>query len=478
MASSVPSLIHHARLAHLAKLAGKARRHLGADGLSLWLLKMAVRNAAGKKSRTPSPHDPDAWRAAWESGGAAGWPTETVTGIIKWRDTRLAIDRSEVTAGGHLWLDGWALGPTSQSFQLAADRCSVAWQSTFATARPDVVQALQLSPGAHDANVGFQLLARIADYVPGRSRLALTVQDGDGQTTLVVPVAPQIERSGSVWHSVYDAMRQRGPRDVAYLETSVRLLTELRKADWRERSAAICRSIEEALSEVVGLKMLVLSRHHPNVAYLNLNLLAAAAAASSQPAEFVVCSMGQQAIQRAKEYCAAHASIGVHAARFVSAEIGTPSSEIIEQFALSCRRRHCPCLIVHDDVAVASAMGSLTSALGEQPLRPTAWPRLFPGAGPAQPLFAVPLASEDGAGPYWQSAHGLERTALGAMLFDPTDLDIPSIPPFEERGFGLEYLLETALPDAIRSSEMMIDMVEPSRLRDAQGLDMLMLLAG
>ena len=440
----------------------------------MWLLKMAVRRAAGKKSHTPSPHDPEAWRAAWERGGAAGWPTETVTGIIEWGDIRIAIDRSEITAAGHLWLDGWALGPTSQTFQLAADRCSVAWQSTFATARPDVVQALHLSPGTRDANVGFQILARIADYTPGRSRLALTVGDGGRQTKLVVPVAPRIERSGSVWHSVYDTMRQRGPRDVAYLEAFVRLLKEVRKADWRERSAAICRSIEQKLSQVAGLKILVLSRHHPNVAYLNLNLLAAA---SVQPTEFVVCSMGQQATQRASEYSAAYAAIGVHSTRFVSAEIGTPSSEIIEQFALSCRRRRSPCLIVHDDVAVASAMGSLTSALGGKTLRPTAWPRLFPQAGPAQPLFVVPLAREDGPGPYWRSAHSLEQTALGAVLFDPTDMDIPPIPPFEGRGFGLEYLLGTALPEAVLSSETMIDMVEPSGQREAQGLDMLMLLA-
>ena len=475
MASSVPSLNPLTRLAPVVQLAGKIRRHLGTDGLSVWLLKMAVRHARGRKTRTHSPHEPDAWRAAWERGGVAGWPTEPVTGIIEWGDIRLAMDRSEITAAGHLWLDGWALGPASQSFELAADRCSVAWQSTVATARPDVAQALQLSPDTRDANAGFQLLARIADYAPGRSRLALTVRDGGGQIKLVIPVAPHIERSGSLWHSVYDTMRQRGPRDVAYLETSVRLLKEVRKADWRERSAAICRSIDEAMSEVAGLKVLVLSRHHPNVAYLNLNLLAGA---SSQPAEFVVCSMGQQAIQRASEYSAAHAAIGVHAARFVSAEIGTPSSEIIEQFALSCRRRRCPCLIVHDDVAVTGAMGSLASALGDTTLRPTAWPRLFPRSGPAQPVFAVPLGMEDGPGPYWRSAHGLEQTALGALLFDPTDMDIPPIPPFEGRGFGLEYLRGTALTEALLSSDTMIDMVEPSGQREAQGLDMLMLLAG
>jgi hypothetical protein len=337
-----------------------------------------------------------------------------------------------------------------------------------------VVQALQLSPGARDANVGFQLLARMADYVPGRSRLALSVGDDSGQMKLVIPATPQVERSGSVWHSVYDTMLQRGPRDVAYLEASVKLLREVRKADWRERSAAICRSIEEAMSEAAGLKILVLARHHPNIAYLNLNLLAAA---SIQPTEFVVCSMGQQAIQRANEYSTAYASIGVHSARFVNAEIGTPSCEIIEQFALSCHRRRCACLIVHDDVAVASAMGSLAAALGDRTLRPTAWPRLFPRTGPAQLLFAMPLATEDGTGPYWRSAHILEQTALGALLFDPSDMDIPPIPPFEGRGFGLEYLLGAALPEAVLSSETMIDMIEPSGQREAQGLDMLMLLA-
>jgi hypothetical protein len=350
----------------------------------------------------------------------------------------------------------------------------VAWQSTFATARPDVVQALQLSPGARDANVGFQLLARMADYVPGRSRRALSVHDGGGRIKLVIPATPQVERSGNIWHSVYDTMLQRGPRDVAYLEASVKLLREVRKADWRERSAAICRSIEEAMSEVASLKVLVLSRHHPNIAYLNLNLLAAA---SIQPTEFVVCSMGQQAIHRANEYSTTYATIGVHSAHFVSAEIGTPSSEIIEQFALSCRRRRCPCLIVHDDVAVASAMGSLASALGGKTIGPTPWPRLFPRTGPAQPPHAEPLARDDGAGPYWRSARDLEQTALGAILFDPTDMDILPIPPFEGRGFGLEYLLGKLVPGAVLSSETMIDMVEPSGQREAQGLDMLMLLA-
>ena len=473
MALSVPSLFHHTRFAPVAQLASKVRRHLGTDGLSIWLLKMAVRHVSRSKSHDRSPRDPEAWRAAWERGQAAIWPSEPVTGIIEWAGTRLVIDRSEITAAGHLWLDGWALGPTSQTLQLEADRCSVAWQSTFATTRPDVVQALHLSPGARDANVGFQILARIADYVPGRSRLALSLGDGGAQARLVVPVLPQTERSGSVWHSVYDTMRHRGPRDVAYLEASVRLLKEVRKADWRERSGAICQSIEEAMSGVAGLKILVLSRHHPNVAYLNLNLLAAA---SLQPAEFIVCSMGQQAIQRANEYRTDFASIGAHEARFVNAEIGTPSSEIIEQFALSCRRRRCPCLIVHDDVAVASAMGSLTSALGDKSVRPTAWPRQFPRT-PAQTLFAVPLASEDGPGPYWRSAHGLQQTALGALLFDPTGIDIPPIPPFEGRGFGLEYLRGAVLPDAVLSGESMIDMVEPPGQREAHGLDMLMLLA-
>lgn len=474
MAFSVPPFAHHTRFAPVAQLVSKIRRHLGTDGLSIWLLKMAVRHVSRRKSLSRSAHDPDAWRVAWERGQAAIWPTEPITGIIEWAGTRIAIDRSEITAAGHLWIDGWALGPPSQTFQLEADRCSVAWQSTFATARPDVVQALQLSPGTGDANVGIQILARIADYVPGRSRLALTVRDGGAQAKLLVPVAPQIERSGSVWHSVYDTMRQRGPRDVAYFETSVRLLKELRKADWRERSAAICRSIEETMSEVAGLKILVLSRLHPNIAYLNLNLLAAACI---HPTEFIVCSMGQLAIQRANEYRTGFASIGAHEARFVSAEIGTPSCEIIEQFALSCRRRRCPCLIVHDDVSVASAMGSLTSALRARPLRPTAWPRQFPDARPAQPLFAVPLAADDGPGPYWRSANTLEQAALGAVLFDPTDLDIPPIPPFEGRGYGLEYLLGTALPETVLSSDSMIDIVDPSGQREAQSLDMLMLLA-
>jgi hypothetical protein len=92
---------------------------------------------------------------------------------------------------------------------LEADRCTVAWQSTFVTSRPDVVQALQLSLAGRDANVGYQVLARIEDYVPGRSRLALTSGSDGAAAGLVVPVVPQVERSGSMWHSVYDAMRQR-----------------------------------------------------------------------------------------------------------------------------------------------------------------------------------------------------------------------------------------------------------------------------
>jgi hypothetical protein len=291
---------------------------------------------------------------------------------------------------------------------------------------------------------------------------------------LVVPAVPQIERSGSLWHSVYDTMRRRGPRDVDYLETSVRLLKELRKIDWRERSAAICRSIEDAMPEGPGLKILVLSRVHPNVAYLNLNLLAAACL---QPAEFILCSMGQAAIQRVNEYRNHLATIGAHKVNFVSAEIGTPSCELIEQFAHSCRQRRSAGLVVYDDVAVASAMASLTVALSGASLQATAWPRQFPKGERREIPFAVPLAANDGAGPYWRSAKALEQGGLGALLFDPTVIEIPPLPPFEGRGHALEFLVSTVLPGAALSPETMLDLIDPASQREAQGLDTLMLLA-
>jgi hypothetical protein len=440
--------------------------------VSVWLLKAAFRHVARRKSRPGVRHDPDSWRSAWQRRDGADWPAEPVTGIIESAGARLVIDRCEITSEGHLWLDGWALGhPT---LALEADRCTVAWQSAFVTSRPDVVQALQLSLAGRDANVGYQILARIEDYVPGRSRLALTSGSDGAAARLVVPVVPQVERSGSMWHSVYDAMRQRALRDVAYLDTSVRLLRELRKVDWRERSKAICRSIDETMPDAPGLKILLLSRLHPNVAYVNLHLLAAA---RPQPASFIVCSMGQQAIQRANEYRSEFRAIGAHDVGFVNAEIGTPSCELIEQFALSCQRRGSPGLIVYDDVAVAGAMGSLAQALRHEKTPVMAWPRRFPHATPSEPAFVEPLAANDGAGPYWRSARAMTLGGIGAVLFDPGNLELPAIPPFEGRGFGLEYLLRSVLADARLSDEAMLDLVDPAGTREAQGLDMLMLLA-
>lgn len=447
---------------------------MGAGGLSIWLLKAAVRYASRRKRRARSTIDPVAWRDAWERRDGANWPTDHVTGIIETAGIKLVLDRCEITRGGHLWLDGWALSPEPLSFELEADQCTIEWQATFATSRPDVVQTLQLSLAGGDEQLGFQVLARIADHVPGRSRLALTAREDGAQAKLVVPAVPQIERSGSLWHSVYDAMRQRGPRDVDYMETSVKLLKELRKVDWRERSAAICRAIDDAMPDGSGLKILVLSRLHPNVAYLNLTLLASACL---QPAEFIVCSMGQAAIQRANEYRTHFATIGAHGVHFVSAEIGTPSCELIEQFALSCRRRRSPGLIVYDDVAVASAMGSLAAALRRETTGATAWPRQFPQAGPRELAFAEPLAANDGAGPYWRSAKAMEQGGLGALLFDSTGIEIPPLPPFEGRGYALEYLVASALPTAALSHEAMLDLIDPASQREAQGLDMLMLLA-
>ena len=471
VASPVPPLAPHARLAPVTRLAGSLRRRLGSGGLTVWLLKAAVRHASARKARARNSHDPDAWRRAWRDGDGKHWPAEPVTGIIEFPNGKLVVDRCEMTAAGHLWLDGWALGQDAASFKLEAAGCAIERQATFATARPDVVQAMQLSLVGREANVGVQVMARIAEFVPSRSRLAL-VGDATGPG-IVVPVVPHIERSGSMWHAVYDAMRHRGQRDLAYLETSVGMLKDLRKLDWRERNAAICRSIDETMSQSSALKVLVLSRLHPNVAYLNLNLLAAA---RSRPAEFIVCSMGQAAIQRANEYRAQLSTIGDHTVGFVSAEAGTPSSELIEQFALSCRRRGSPGLIVYDDVAVSGAMSSLAEALGGETVPTTAWPRQFPLGGEASLPFAEPLAENDGPGPYWRSARAMEH-GLGALLFNPGDIEVPSIPPFEGRGYGLEFLLKSALPDARVSKEAMLDLVEPASQREPQKLDLLMLLA-
>jgi hypothetical protein len=175
-------------------------------------------------------------------------------------------------------------------------------------------------------------------------------------------------------------------RDVAYLDTSVRLLRELRKVDWRERSKAICRSIDEAMPDAPGLKILLLSRLHPNVAYVNLHLLAAA---RPQPASFIVCSMGQQAIQRANEYRSEFRAIGAHDVGFVNAEIGTPSCELIEQFALSCQRRGAP--------ASSSMTMSRSPAPWARWARPCAMRRRpsWPGRGgsPMRPRASRPLPS-------------------------------------------------------------------------------------
>lgn len=413
----------------------------------------------------------------WEGRNGASWPAAPVTGIIEAGGVRLVIDRCEITSGGHLWLDGWVLGIAPETIRLEADHCAIEWQATFATPRPDVVQELQLSLVGREAHVGVQVLARIVDHAPGRSRLALTVGEA-GAATLVVPAVPQIERSSIMWQSVYDAMRHRGQRDVAYLETSVGLLRELRKVDWRERNAGICRAIDEAMGDGERLKVLVLSRVHPNVAYLNLNMLAAA---RNQPAEFIVCSMGQTAVQRANEYRTNFSTIGAHDVRFVSAEAATPSCELIEQFMRSCQSRGAPGLIVYDDVAVAGAMGSLAEALagrtGGDTNATIAWPRRFPHAGPDAVPFAEPLAADDRAGPYWRSARSMEHGGLGALLFESAGLDIPSIPPFEGRGYGLEYLLTSALAGAELAGDTMLDLVDPAGQREAQGLDMLMLLA-
>ena len=413
----------------------------------------------------------------WEGRNGASWPTEPIAGIIESGDTRLVIDRCEITSGGHLWLDGWVVGTAPEAFRLEADGCAIEWQATFATPRPDVVQTLKLSLVGRDAHVGVQVLARISDHAPGRSRLALTAGEA-GAAKLVVPAVPQVERSSIMWQSVYDAMRHRGQRDVAYLETSVGLLRDLRKVDWRERNAGICRAIDEAMGDGGRLKVLVLSRVHPNVAYLNLNMLAAA---RGEPAEFIVCSMGQTAIQRANEYRTNFANIGAHDVRFVSAEAATPSSELIEQFMRSCQSRGAPGLVVYDDVAVAGAMGSLVEALGGKTggasSATIAWPRRFPPAGSEAVPFAEPLAANDGPGPYWRSARTMEHGGLGALLFESANLDIPSIPPFEGRGYGLEYLLTSALPGAELAGDTMLDLVDPAGQREAQALDMLMLLA-
>jgi len=130
-------------------------------------------------------------------------------------------------------------------------------------------------------------------------------------------------------------------------------------------------------------------------------------------------------------------------------------------------------------------MGSLGEALGNKTGGKTggdinatiAWPRRLPHTGPEAVPFAEPLAADDRAGPYWRSARAMEHGGLGALLFESAGLDIPSIPPFEGRGYGLEYLLTSALPGLELAGDTMLDLVDPAGQREAQRLDMLMLLA-
>ena len=122
-------------------------------------------------------------------------------------------------------------------------------------------------------------------------------------------------------------------------------------------------------------------------------------------------------------------------------------------------------------------MGSLTAALRHEISPAMAWPRQFPRATKSGPAFVEPLGANGGAGPYWRSARAMALGGIGAVLFDPASLELPVIPPFEGRGFALEYLLKSALADASLADETMLDLVDPAATREAQGLDMLMLLA-
>ena len=85
----------------------------------------------------------------------------------------------------------------------------------------------------------------------------------------------------------------------------------------------------------------------------------------------------------------------------------------------------------------------------------------------------LPAQDRDGGAQAFDDAFAERRGTFDRLH----DLELPVIPPFEGRGFALEYLLKSALADASLADETMLDLVDPAATREAQGLDMLMLLA-
>lgn len=473
----MPPAADHARFGPPSRLLRNLRRRLSPDPIVVWLLKRALRRQAKERYRRHTNIDPLAWREMWKSGDIHSWPTEMVTGVFDAGEAKIAIDRCEITSEGHLWIEGWTTADIRTSFEVAGRGCTILWQSACRTPRKDVIEALKLSLRGREAEVGFEIIAKVADQSAGKGHLALCGREGGGELRFITPLVPQLEWAGSLWHTFYQRLGDRPPRSVPFLQCGLRLLKEVRKADWRERARPARQAIDDQMPGRSALKVLLLSRNEPNVAYLNLHLLAAALDAA---ADFTLCSIGPKAIHRASEYGPNLSSVHHHRLAFVSAEAGTPSSELIECFAASAARRGCPALIVNDDVSVAGAIRTIAESAARTKdgglLAARIWPRQIRPSAPPELPFLHPLASRGGLGPYWRLAADLLDRGVGAVLFDPARSGVPDIPPFEGRGHGLEYLSRTVLKEAMTAAETLIDLLDSASQGEATTLDLLMLI--
>ena len=471
----MPSDAEYARVSPATRLGRTLRRGISFDTGLWWLVKTLVSHSSARKLRRRQVFDPALWREMWDKRELAGWPTEHVRGILRFAGVEFVIDRADMSPDGLMWIDGWATAPTETSFRLQVDGGEVLWQSAFRTQRRDVIETLKLSLSGTEANIGFQLLAKIANHSPASSRLALIVETPAGPR-FAVPVIAREEHKASFWHSLYEEMRYRGPRNIEYLDTSVKVLKEIRKADWRERARGVCESIEQQMTVRPVLKVLLLSRHQPHSAHVNLIQLAAV---FNQSADFIVCWIGQPAAHRASEFSPHFAERHGHTVACITADTGTPSSELIEQFLASCERRQVPALIVYDDVAVAGAaqsVGEAVSSMAAAQSRAVVWRRQFAGsAGTELPFVRVPTSPDD-LGPYWTMTRQMTHGALGALLVRPRGA-LTDIPPFEGRGFALEYLGTATLGEAAVAGPPMLDLVEPAGQSEALTLDALMLIS-
>lgn len=464
------------RASPATRLGRTLRRGISFDSGLWWLVKALVSHFSARKLRRRQVFDPSLWREVWEKRDLARWPTEHIHGILSFAGVDFVLDRAEMSPGGLVWIDGWTRAPAGTSFRLEADSGEVTWQSVFRTQRRDVIETLKLSLSGAEANIGFQLLAKLASVSPPPSNLALIVEVLAGPH-FAVPVTTREEHRASFWHSLYEEMRYRGPRTVDYLDASVKILREIRKADWRERAQAVRQSIEQRMTARPVLKVLLLSRHQPHSAYVNLTQLAAAL---DRSADFIVCSIGQAAASRADEVCPDFAERHGHTIALIPAETGMPSSELIEQFLASCERRQVPALIVYDDVAVAGATYSVRDAIAAMAAERSdaiLWRREAPGSAASGLPFVRTPTSPDDLGPYWTMTRQLTHGALGAALIQPGRV-LSDIPPFEGRGLALEYLARTAFGEAAVASTPMLDLVEHGGQSGTLALDTLMLMSG